>query len=113
MEKILKLEGVKGVWFIEGGNVDEKLVLSLDSETSKRFKKLLSRFFLLSQEKDITGEIGIVFRHDYLLFKSVNRNWFLVWLKKKTSLAITRMEIEVILSEAIKKRSFLKKLKFW
>jgi len=116
VEKILNLEGVKGVWFIEGEKIIERLILPLDPETSRRLKRIFSRLFLFFQERNIKKEIGVVFKHDYLFFKPTNMGWFTIWIKRETetSLALLRMEIEVILSEINKQKwSLLKKFKFW
>ncbi|CAD7769438.1 hypothetical protein BLFGPEAP_00153 [Candidatus Methanoperedenaceae archaeon GB50] len=49
-------------------------------------------------------EVGCVFESDFLLFKKVNKDWIVIWVKRDIPLALLRMEVTVTLNEWVSRK---------
>ncbi len=114
LRKMASMDKVKGVWWWNNKKIKEFLNIPLDINTTRQLKDILPKLSKLFEDRMFKDEVGCVFESDFLLFKKVNKDWIVIWVKRDIPLALLRMEVTVTLNEWVSRKSKgLKKLKFW
>lgn len=99
---------------MEDKKIKEALFIPLDFNTNNQLKKTFSQLFNLFEEKNFREEVGCAYTSGFLIFKSIEKNWIVIWAKRGKPLTLLRMEIELIIDEVSQRNArIFKRLKLW